>query len=175
MYPKSQQATSHQPSSQKPRSQQNTSPGASQNQTPVREARGIIKKQTIPQNSPPASDRIIEPKRPDPTIPTSPTTDSTLTYRPRLWKNTITFVKGANLSSVNTQFSSPQSSHLPIHASSGGTSGFTDCYPLKFNPLTRRMMDMTAREDFSACNGSCGMCGHCSDSVHDDYRRYVAD
>lgn len=55
----------------------------------------------------------------------------------------------------------------------GGTSGFTDPFPLKFNPLTSRVMDMNAAEDFTRCNEKCGQCGHCAESFN--YRMYVAD
>lgn len=48
----------------------------------------------------------------------------------------------------------------------GGTSGFTDPFPLKFNPLTSKVMDMNAPEDFMRCSEKCGQCGHCDESFN---------
>ncbi|CAG8948687.1 hypothetical protein HYFRA_00001807 [Hymenoscyphus fraxineus] len=58
-------------------------------------------------------------------------------------------------------------------AATGGTSGFSDPYPFKFNPLTSQLMDVSAPEDYAKCSERCGNCGHCADSIN--YRMYVND
>lgn len=55
----------------------------------------------------------------------------------------------------------------------GGLCGFSDPFPLKFNPLTSRLMDMNAPESFTRCSEKCGQYGHCDVSLN--YRMYVAD
>ncbi|KAG9237941.1 hypothetical protein BJ875DRAFT_480866 [Amylocarpus encephaloides] len=98
-----------------------------------------------------------------------------LTARARLWKTPITFIKGEDLNSVPYELDDSEEEVKKIYSNSGGMSGFNDCYPLKYNPLTRRMMDMTVEEDFSKCGNYCGMCGHCGISPLDNYRWYVND